>query len=282
MKAKNYYQLLITSVLWGSSFILIKYSLKELNPYQIAFFRTFIGMIFINLLYKNKVKFSFNSHLRLTTIGIIWMTLPFYFFAKAEETIDASLAGLINGSTPIFVSLIAVIFFKQKISKIQKIYLLTGFIGIYLVSFGFTFFYFEINSGTVLSITASICYAIALNIIQPLLGKYGSMDVLKVALRYGAFFSFLLFIFNSNFVFPKLPSTLISIFLLGIGSSGVAFMTFYSLINDVGTIIGSITVYIIPIFASIFGFIFFQEVTSLAQIFGILVIVYSAFKFSRT
>ncbi|MDA0754067.1 MAG: DMT family transporter [Candidatus Marinimicrobia bacterium] len=282
MKAKNYYQLLTTSVLWGSSFILIKFSLKELDPYQIAFFRTFIGMLFINLLYKNKVKFSFKSHLRLTIIGIIWMTLPFYFFAKAEETIDASLAGLINGSTPIFVSLIAVIFFKQRISNLQKIYLFTGFIGIYLVSFGYTILNFEINVGTMLSITASICYAIALNIIQPLLGEYASMDVLKVALRYGAFFSFLLFIFNSNFVFPKLPSTLLSILILGIGSSGVAFMTFYKLINDVGTIIGSITVYIIPVFASIFGFIFFQEVTSLVQIFGILVIVYSAFKFSRT
>ena len=42
------------------------------------------------------------------------MALPFYLFAKSEETISSSLAGLINGSTPIFISLVAITIFKEK------------------------------------------------------------------------------------------------------------------------------------------------------------------------
>ena len=59
------------------------------------------------------------------------MALPFFLFAKAEETISSSLDGLINGSTPIFISLIAYVVFKENISNIQKTYIVTGFLGIY-------------------------------------------------------------------------------------------------------------------------------------------------------
>jgi drug/metabolite transporter (DMT)-like permease len=70
--------------------------------------------------------------------------------------------------------------------------------------------------------------------------------------------------------------------LLGIGGSGVAFLSFYKLIDDVGAIFGSITVYIIPIFSVLFGYIFLQEMTSLSQISGVSVIILSAYLFTKT
>ena len=50
MKLINYFQILLTSALWGSSFLMMKYALEELDPFQISFYRIFIGMVFINLL----------------------------------------------------------------------------------------------------------------------------------------------------------------------------------------------------------------------------------------
>ena len=82
--------------------------------------------------------------------------------------------------------------------------------------------------------------------------------------------------------FPTIDNSLIPILLLGIGSTGIAFLSFYNLIDEVGTIIGSITVYIIPIFATLFGYIFLKELISLSQVLGIVIVIYSAFKFSRT
>ena len=70
--------------------------------------------------------------------------------------------------------------------------------------------------------------------------------------------------------------------LLGVGGSGVAFLSFYKLIDDVGAIFGSITVYIIPIFSVLFGYIFLQEMTSLSQISGISEIILSAYLFTKT
>ncbi len=120
MKLKNYLQLLLTSSLWGSSFLLMKYALIDLNPFQISSYRIFIGAIFINLISNQHKKFPVKKHLNLSLVGLLWMSIPFYFFAKAEETIQSNLAGLINGATPIFISLFGVLFFAQKINKKQK------------------------------------------------------------------------------------------------------------------------------------------------------------------
>jgi drug/metabolite transporter (DMT)-like permease len=281
MKLINYFQILLTSSLWGSSFLMMKYALEELDPFQISFYRIFIGMVFINLLNIRKVSIPLSQHKYLALVGTLWMALPFFLFAKAEETISSSLAGLINGSTPIFISLIAYVVFKENISNIQKTYLITGFLGIYLVSFGFNSFLLDLNLGAFLALLASISYGFAANIVQPLIKKYGSLNTLKIALRYGALFSFIALLPNSSLVLPTVEIALFPMILLGIGSSGIAFLSFYKLIDDVGAVAGSITVYIIPIFSVVFGYIFLDEYTSNIQMIGIFVVIISAYQFSK-
>ena len=281
MKIVNYFQILLTSALWGSSFLMMKYALEELDPFQISFYRIFIGMVFINLLNIKKVNIPLSQHKYLALVGTLWMALPFFLFAKAEETISSSLAGLINGSTPIFISLIAYIVFKEKISNIQKIYLITGFLGIYLVSFGFNNFLLDLNLGAFLALLASISYGFAANIVQPLIKNYGSLNTLKIALRYGALFSLIALLPSSSLVLPTVEISLFPMLLLGIGSSGIAFLSFYKLIDDVGAVAGSITVYIIPIFSVIFGYIFLEEYTSTIQMVGIFIVIISAYQFSK-
>ena len=210
------------------------------------------------------------------------MSLPFYLFAESEQTITSSLAGLVNGSTPIFISLFGVLFFRQKISNIKKVYLFTGFIGIYVLTFGFQTANLELSRGFALALLASVSYGFAANFVQPLIRTYGALGTLRIALRYATFFSFILFSINSELLLPTINGSLPSMLLLGVGGSGVAFLSFYKLIDDVGAIFGSITVYIIPIFSVLFGYIFLQEMTSLSQISGISVIILSAYLFTKT
>lgn len=282
MLLKNYLQMLLTSSLWGSSFLLMKYALEELDPFQISFYRILVGMIFINLLRIEKVKLSRKDHLYTALVGMLWMTLPFYLFAESEKTITSSLAGLVNGSTPIFISMFAVIFFGQKISNIKKFYLFTGFVGIYILTFGFETANLELSNGFLLALLASISYGFAANFVQPIIQTYGALNTLRMALRYASLFSFILFSFNSEYFLPTLTGSLSPILILGIGGSGIAFLSFYKLIDDVGAIFGSITVYIIPIFSVMFGYIFLKETTTLSQISGITVIILSAYLFTKT
>ena len=281
MLIRNYFQILLTSSLWGSSFLLMKLALDELNPFHISFYRIFIGMIFMNLFITKIDKLNKKDHLNIALVGLLWMSLPFYLFAASEETISSSLAGLINGTTPVFISIIGVLFFSQKIKNKQKFYLTLGFIGIYLLTFGFNKLNVDLEIGTFLALIASISYGFAANIIQPLIEKFGALNVLKIALRYATLFSFILFIFNTEVVIPTISESLFPMLLLGVGSSGIAFLSFYKLIGDVGSIIGSITIYLVPIFSILFGYIFLNEKTTYVQIIGIATIIFSAYMFSN-
>ena len=281
MKLINYFQLFFTSALWGSSFLMIKFSLEELSPFDIAMYRILLPAIVINLLYRKKVKVYKSDYKQFFILGIIYMPLPFFLFALAEETITSALAGLINGSTPIFVALIALTFYKEKVTTAQKILLTSGFLGIIILSFGGQKELYGSTEGILYALGASICYGVSINMIQPLLKKYTPLGTLKTLLLVASFISILLLGPFSTWSIPSYSVSLFPMIVLGLGSSGFAFLTFYKLVADVGAVPSSVTVNIIPIFSILFGYLFLDEITTLIQMIGVAVVVVSAFFFTQ-
>ncbi len=281
MKAKNYVQLILTAALWGSSFLMIKYSLYELSSFDIAIYRILLGTLLVNLLYRKKVNIKKNDYKYFFVLGFLYMTLPFFLFALAEETITSALAGLINGSTPIFVALIAIIFYKEKVTQMQKLLILSGFVGVVILSLGNVNGVSGSATGMVYAFIASVCYGVSINLVQPLLKTYTPMGALKILLRSASLFSIFILGPFASWGIPSISVSLFPILLLGFGSSGIAFFYFYSLVNDVGAVVSSVTVNIIPIFSIIFGYLFLGELTTIIQMLGVSIIVISAFLFTR-
>ena len=282
MNFKNLLLAFVTSSIWGSSFLMIKYSLEELNPSDIAIYRILIGALFINIFVRAKENIVKTDNIKIFIISFFWMALPFYMFGIAEQTITSSLAGLINGSTPIFVAFIAVVFYKLKVTKIQVLYIFTGFIGVGLISLsgGINDVSFEI--GFLYALIASISYGIAVNMVEPLIQKYDSLIVIKMVIRYAFVISLIMLGPTASFKLPTVEVSLIPMLILGIGGTGIAFLTYYKLLESVGRISSSFVVYMIPIFSIFFGYQFLNEITNSIQFIGIGVILCSAFLYSRT
>ena len=282
MNFKNFLLAFVTSSIWGSSFLMIKYSLEELNPSDIAIYRILIGALFINIFVRAKENIIKTDNIKIFIISFFWMALPFYMFGIAEQTITSSLAGLINGSTPIFVAFIAVVFYKLKVTKIQVLYIFTGFIGVGLISLsgGINEVSFEI--GFLYALIASISYGIAVNMVEPLIQKYDSLIVIKMVIRYAFVISLIMLGPTASFKLPTVEVSLIPMLILGIGGTGIAFLTYYKLLESVGRISSSFIVYMIPIFSIFFGYQFLNEITNSIQFIGIGVILCSAFLYSRT
>ena len=282
MQIKNLFLALVTSSIWGSSFLMIKYSLDELNPSDIALYRILIGALFVNIFVRTKEKIDKADHIKFVIVSFFWMALPFYMFGIAEQTITSSLAGLINGSTPIFVAFIAVVFYRLRITKLQIIYIFSGFIGVGLITLSGGINELSFNIGSIFALIASISYGIAVNIVEPLIKKYQSYIVLKIVMRYASLLSLILYGFTASFKLPTLQVSLIPMLILGIGGTGIAFLTYYKLLDNVGRISSSFIVYMIPIFSIFFGYQFLNEITYAIQFVGIGVILTSAFLYSRT
>ena len=282
MQIKNLFLALVTSSIWGSSFLMIKYSLDELNPSDIALYRILIGALFVNIFVRTKEKIDKADHIKFVIVSFFWMALPFYMFGIAEKTITSSLAGLINGSTPIFVAFIAVVFYRLRITNLQIIYIFSGFIGVGLITLSGGINELSFNIGSIFALIASISYGIAVNIVEPLIKKYESYIVLKIVMRYASLLSLILYGFTASFKLPTLQISLIPMLILGIGGTGIAFLTYYKLLDNVGRISSSFIVYMIPIFSIFFGYQFLNEITYAIQFVGIGVILTSAFLYSRT
>ena len=261
---------------------MIKYSLEELNPSDIAIYRILIGALFINIFVRAKENIVKADHVKIFIISFFWMALPFYMFGIAEQTITSSLAGLINGSTPIFVAFIAVVFYKLKVTKIQILYIFTGFIGVGLISLSEGVSDISFDIGFLYALIASISYGIAVNMVEPLIKKYDSLIVIKIVIRYALLLSLIMLGSTASFKLPTVEASLIPMLILGIGGTGIAFLTYYKLLESVGRISSSFIVYMIPIFSIFFGFQFLNEITNSIQFVGMGVILSSAFLYSRT
>ena len=282
MNFKNFLLALVTSSIWGSSFLMIKYSLEELNPSDIAIYRILIGALFINIFVRAREDIVKTDNIKIFIISFFWMALPFYMFGIAEQTITSSLAGLINGSTPIFVAFIAVVFYKLKVTKLQVLYIFTGFIGVGLISLSEGINDLSFDIGFLYALIASVSYGIAVNMVEPLIKKYDSLIVIKMVIRYALLISLIMLGPSASFKLPTIEVSLIPMLILGVGGTGIAFLTYYKLLESIGRISSSFIVYMIPIFSIFFGYQFLNEITNSIQFVGIGVILSSAFLYSRT
>ena len=114
--------LIILSIIWGSSYILIKKGLTGLTPVQLGSLRMIITAILI-------VPFSINKLKNIPKDKIKWVVFsafigtffPNYLFAFAETEISSAVAGVMVSLTPLFTLIISVLFFKEEFLKKREI-----------------------------------------------------------------------------------------------------------------------------------------------------------------
>lgn len=165
---KKWIYLLVLSLIWGSSYILIKKGLVGLSPVQLGSFRilmtTFILLLFG---YKSLKGWSLEQWKWMAFTGFFGTFFPSFLFAFSETEIKSSVVAVLNGLTPLFTLLIAYLFFQQTVKKKQIGGVLLGFAGTFLlVAQEFSL----AGNGDVryalLVVIAALCYGINVNTIK--------------------------------------------------------------------------------------------------------------------
>ena len=131
MKSKTYSWILLIalSLIWGSSFILMKRGLEAFSSDQVAAMRISIAFVtLIPFLIKH-----YKINLKKYFWGLIWMgvfgnLIPAFLFTASETQISSSLAGMLNALTPLFTVLVGFIWLKNSPSSKQIFGLIIGFI----------------------------------------------------------------------------------------------------------------------------------------------------------
>jgi drug/metabolite transporter (DMT)-like permease len=177
---RKWFYLITLSLIWGTSYILIKKSLEGFNPVQMGSVRIVITAFFLFLIGLRTLRgISGEQWKWVAASGMLGSFFPVFLFAFAQTEIDSGVASILNSCVPLFTIFVGYLAFRIRFTSNQLIGVVIGLIGASLL----IFLGADINPDqnywyAGLVILATICYAINANIIK---GKLQEVSPLGIA-----------------------------------------------------------------------------------------------------
>lgn len=272
--------LLILSIIWGSSFILIKKSLIGLTAYQLGALRTIItGVILLTVGYSKLKTIPKSKWKWLCISGLLGSFLPAFFFAIAETEIDSAVASILNSLVPLNTILLGFAVFKIASTKRQVLGVIIGFIGTAILIFKGS----ELNpnqnylyAGFV--IASTVMYAANVNIIKRYLQEVKPLAIAAgnyvfivipalIVLLFSGFFT------SETFSNPNLTNALLYVTILSVFGTAMAKVIFNNLVQISTPVFASSVTYIMPIVALIWGVIDGEAFSFIQGLAALLILV---------
>jgi drug/metabolite transporter (DMT)-like permease len=268
------------AVLWGSSFLLIKFGVQDLQPAAVAWLRLLFGVVVLACVPAARRPLRIPSdHGWVALLGVTWMAAPFVLLPLAERSIPSALTGMINGAAPLFTAVLAAVWSRRLPGRGTAVGLAIGFVGVLAVNLPAVRGGASV-AGIAMVLGATLLYGVSFNLAEPLEDRNGVLPVIFRALC-AAFV-----IDTPNGVIGLADSSLsasglLSMFALGALCTGVAFVAFTTLVGRVGASRASVTVYFIPVVALVLGVTVRDEPVAALSLAGVGLVLLGAYLTGR-
>jgi len=270
-------------VFWGASFIATKFLLDELTPETIISMRLILAIILlftIALIQKRDFSINYKSHAYILLLALIavfhlWIQVTGLKFTTASNT------GWIIGTAPIFMALLGLIFFKEKLNVIKVSGILIAAFGLLLLVGKGDLTNIDLikNKGDLLVLSSAFTWGIY------------SMVNKKISLNYSPVMTILyLFIMMAIIIIPftvndtSIKSVInlsgvgwIAILFLGLLCSGVAYVIWAYALREMESAKVGAYLYFEPFVTVIAAWIFLKEDITLLMILSGLIITLGVF-----
>lgn len=275
----KWFYLIVLSIIWGSSFILMKKALIGLSPIQLGALRTlFAGIFVIAIGYKRIRRIEKQQWKYVAISAVLGTFFPAFLFAFAITGIDSSIASILNSLTPLNTLIVGAIVFGFSFKNKQLIGILIGLVGtVTLIIKGA-----ELNPNqnywfAPLVIISSIGYAFNVNIIKKHLSSLSALSItagnfilliipVLLVLYFTGFFSS--FEWNTTTI-----TALGYIIILSVVGTGIAKIMFNTLIQISSPIFSTSVTYLIPIVAIIWGVLDDEKLSAIQCVAGALIMI---------
>jgi drug/metabolite transporter (DMT)-like permease len=274
----NWLVFALLSLVWGSSFVLIKEGLRSFSPYQVASLRMlFAGLVLVPFAIKALPQIPKEKMGLVLISGVAGNFIPAFLFCIAETQIDSSLAGILNSLTPLFTILVGISFFKVQTNITKIIGVIIGFIGLCFLFAAGKDMSMRNMSYAGLVLMATLFYGINVNMVGRYLQNIGALNIASVAFSFlvlpSAAILFFTGYFNNNFTNQTVIQSTLASAVLGIVGTSLASILFYYLIKRAGVIFGSLVTYGIPIVAVCWGMVYGEKITPMQYVWmGVILI----------
>ena len=279
----NWILLLLLSAIWGGAFTLNKYALEAYSPEILVTGRLLVAslaLILIVLVIFKKVKINPSDWRYYLFMSIVGIVAPFLLISYGQLGIDSSLAGILMSTMPISTLILSHFFLDdERMTKTKLIGFLIAFIGIViLIMPGKNTLHTSMLDGLsseLMVISGAILYSFAavygkrFKITDPLNASTG-------VTLYSAVIMLIYLIFNPSIIpndFGDM-SHLSAVLILGIFCTAIATIIYFQILQSSGATFISMMNYLIPVWAILFGVIFFNENTVWNYFIGLLIIIF--------
>ncbi len=286
---KSWIYLILLSLIWGSSFILMKKGMytsdgvEIFSDTQVASLRMVIAtvaMLPFAIISFRKID-SLKKFLMLAIVGACGNFLPAFLFTYAVTGISSGYTGMLNSFTPIFAIFVGFVVFKERLSRLQFFGIGVGTVGIVLLMLAGSDLSISGNASHLFAVViATFCYGVSLNVIKNMLSGLKSFEITSL--------SFLIVFFPSVLIGLKVgvvqtlqendfaPQGLVYIVILSVVGTALALVIFNKLVSISTVVFTSSVTYLIPVVAALIG-IYFGEVITIWQISAMFVILLGVF-----
>ncbi|GAA0543941.1 DMT family transporter [Rheinheimera aquimaris] len=254
-------RLLSLAAIWGASFLFMRIAVPELGPAWLMFGRVLSAAVFLALVaLVLKRGLPLRAHAAHFMILSFFNTaLPFLLFAYAAQTLTASLLAVLNATAPLWGAVIGWLFFRQKMSLRLASGLVLGIAGVsVLVGFDAVVSDSAAIPAIAAAAGAACCYGIATwytRLAKPVpafINAHGSM--------WGASLWLLpLLWFIPLPVAEPAHHSLMAVLALGIVCTGIAYLLYFRLVQDLGATPTLTVTFLIPVFGVLWGHVFLHE-----------------------
>ncbi len=272
-----YVKLALTALIWGGTFIAGRLVVQSVEPFSAAFLRFAVASICLILL-SQKIEgrlplLKRNQIVQVILLGLTGVFAYNAFFFLGLKLIAASRAALIVALNPVFITLSSALFFKEKLSYLKLLGIITSLLGAAIV----------ISKGDVLHILAGnlgwgelflfgcvfswVAYTligkIAMRELSPLVASTYACIIGAIALFIPALFEGLVQDFTQFSLIAWL-----GILYLGFFGSALGFSWYYEGVMAIGAARASIFINLVPVSAILLGIVLLHEPISLSLILG--------------
>lgn len=271
----KWYYLIILSIIWGSSFILIKKALVGLTPLQVGSLRICIAGLFLFILgFKRLRKLTKTQWKWVAIAGFLGTFFPAFFFAYAQTEIDSAITSILNATTPIMTLIFGTLIFSIGFTRRQLFGVIIGLLGCLLLIWQGAEINPDQNYKYVLFIfLATVGYAMNVNLVKTRLQELSPLGISA-----GSFFvimipSFIILVstgfFSSEVLEVKETQIAIGyITVLAVFGSALALLVFNKLIKISSPVFSTSVTYTIPIVALLWGVLDGENFTLMQALAG--------------
>jgi drug/metabolite transporter (DMT)-like permease len=225
---------------------------------------------------RENLKISKSDFLWVSAVGIINVVITMNLLQLSLYVPDAkaSVAAVIVSSNPIFVSIFAALFDKEKINKYRLIGLAVVIIGIIIIFFN-KLQISQINyMSPLLASASSITFALYTVLARKVSVRIGSLKTTSYSFIIGSAVLLIILIFMRRPIIGFDYSGMPQVMFLGFLGTGIAYFVFFKGLSIVGSGKGSLVFFIKPVCASILAILFLNEEFSLNLLFGTILIIF--------